>query len=159
MTEDSAGFTIDDALVLAAQAHRGERDKGRPSLPYLTHPIRIMCRFDDPELQMIAVLHDAVEDSEDQPVPVTLDLLRERGASERVVRGVESMTHRASETKEEYWARLQQNPDAVLVKNADIDDNTDPARLAILEPARRLKFMRKYAHARLAINSEPPSGA
>lgn len=40
--ECKEGFSIDDAIVLAAQAHYGQRDKGRPNLPYVTHPLRVM---------------------------------------------------------------------------------------------------------------------
>ena len=143
-------FTIDDAIVLAAEAHRGQRDKGRPELPYLTHPMRVMTRFDDPELQMIAILHDAVEDSDGG---LTLDDVRAAGASERVVAGIASMTHGPEESNEEYWARLRQNTDAVQVKNADIDDNSDPARLALLSEEHRERLGGKYAQARAAINA------
>jgi len=147
-----ARFTIDDAIVIAAQAHRGQRDKGRHDLPYVTHPMRVMARFTDPELQMIAVLHDAVEDSGHLDVPVTLDTLRTAGASSRVLAGIESMTHPEGESDEDYWRRLRLNPDAVAVKNADIDDNTDEDRLALLPPAKRTTLAAKYERARRAIN-------
>jgi (p)ppGpp synthase/HD superfamily hydrolase len=69
------GLGASAAVAIAAAAHAGQWDKGRP-LPYVTHPARVMGRFDDPELQAVAVLHDVVEDT-----GLTLDDLRARGAS------------------------------------------------------------------------------
>lgn len=69
-------FDVDAAIVLPPSAHAGQRDKGRPTVPYITHPLRVMVAFDDPELQQIAVLHDVVEDTR-----VTLEDLVAAGAS------------------------------------------------------------------------------
>jgi guanosine-3',5'-bis(diphosphate) 3'-pyrophosphohydrolase len=144
-------FDVDDAIVLAAQAHRGKRDKGRPNLPYVTHPLRVMSQFDDPILQMIAVLHDVVEDSPFGPYPVTLDDLVQRGAPDRVVAAVEALTHGDGETNADYWARAAANPDARTVKLADIDDNADENRLALLDPAAAHRLRDKYEKARAAL--------
>lgn len=145
-------FTVDDAIVLAVRSHHGQTDKGDPSLPYVLHPLRVMARFDDPALRMIAVLHDAVEDSGENGHPVTLADLEAAGAPVRVLAGIASMTHPDDESNEDYWARLRGNPDAVAVKNADIDDNTDPDRLALLDEAKRSRLIEKYRQARAAIN-------
>lgn len=144
-------FTIDDAILLAAAAHRGQRDKGRPYLPYLTHPMRVMTAFDDPVLQMIAILHDAVEDT-----ALTLDLLREAGAPDRVVAGIEAITHGKSQPDEIYWAQVRGNPDAHAVKLADIADNLDPARLKLLRPEVAEQLNHKYARARSALLGVAP---
>jgi len=136
---------------MAATAHREQRDKGRPNLPYFTHPIRVMAAFDDPVLQMIAVLHDAVEDT-----PLTLAQIREAGGPDRIVAGVEAMTHRRGEPDNEYWARLRANPDALAVKLADIEDNADPVRLGLLPPQDAERLTGKYARARAALLGTPP---
>lgn len=34
------------------------------------------------------------------------------------------------------------------MKQADLDDNTDPARTALLDEDTRARLVRKYAHAR-----------
>jgi (p)ppGpp synthase/HD superfamily hydrolase len=139
-------FSTDDAILIAARAHAGQRDKGRPDLPYITHPMRVMAYFTEPVLQQIAVLHDSVEDSKGV---VTLDSLRRHGAPERVVAGVDAMTHRKGESDEDYWLRLRENPDALRVKDeADIEDNLDPARLALLPPERAERAVAKYTRAR-----------
>ena len=57
--------TIEDAIALAAQAHRGQLDKaGRP---YILHPLRMMLQFDDEEGMVTAVLHDVIEDNRRLP--------------------------------------------------------------------------------------------
>ena len=139
-------FDVDAAIVLAASAHAGQRDKGRPTLPYITHPLRVMAAFDDPELQQIAVLHDVVEDT-----PITLDDLAAAGASPRVVAAVDVLTHRPDEPDDVYWARIATNPDARAVKLADIADNADEARLALLDRSRAERLRIKYATARAAL--------
>jgi (p)ppGpp synthase/HD superfamily hydrolase len=136
-------FTIDDAIALAATAHAGQRDKGRPSVPYVTHPIRIMATFDDPILQMIAVLHDVVEDSD-----VSLDDLRAAGAPERVIDAVALLTHTDGEDRDAYLRRIHTNPDALAVKLADNADNSDPARLALLDALQADRLRAKYEHDR-----------
>jgi hypothetical protein len=141
-------FTIDDAIVMVVIAHRGQRDKGRPNLPYLMHPLRVMDAFDDETLQMIAVLHDAVEDG-----PLTLEEVREAGAPSRVVSGIDALTHRVGESDETYWARVREDPDAVAVKLEDIKDNSDPERLKSLPVAEAERLSEKYARARAALGS------
>lgn len=147
-------FEIWDAIALAAKAHEGQFDKGRPTIPYITHPMRVMARFDDPILQMIAVLHDSIEDSEGR---VTIQTLLTLGAPRRVIDGVVAMTHRRGESNEEYWARVRANPDALAVKLEDINDNTDPNRLALLPPEQASRLRKKYRRARMALLSSSPA--
>jgi hypothetical protein len=139
-------FTVDDAVVMAASAHRGQRDKGRPTLPYIAHPMRVMAAFDDPVLQMIAVLHDAVEDTS-----LTLAEIRDAGAPGRVLAGVEAMTHGTGESDDDYWARVRTNPDALAVKLVDIHDNSDPRRLELLPTEIAERLSHKYVRARAAL--------
>ena len=148
-------FTIDDAIALAALAHAGQPDKGRPSLPYVTHPIRVMATFDDPILQMIAVLHDVVEDT-----PVTLDDLRAKGAPARVVDAVALLTHEdKSAPREDYLRRICTNADALAVKRADNADNSDPSRLALLDDDTAERLRAKYEADRRILfgQTQPPA--
>ena len=90
---------------------------------------------------MVAWLHDVVEDTE-----VTLaDVEREFGAT--VSAAVDAITRRADEA-DSYYARVKANPIALRVKTADLADNTDPARLALLDPERQAHLEARYAHAR-----------
>jgi (p)ppGpp synthase/HD superfamily hydrolase len=147
----SDGFTLDDAVLVAAVAHHGQRDKGRPSQPYLSHPLRVAAAFDDEVHQMIAVLHDAVEDSGGR---VTTDLLRNLGAPGVIVDAVEALTHRDREPRSEYLGRVKANPDALEVKRADNRDNSHEARLALLPPVEADRLRRKYQEDRSFLGFE-----
>jgi len=52
--------TLERAVAIAAQAHAGQRDKAGE--PYILHPLRVMLRMATDELQIVAVLHDVLED-------------------------------------------------------------------------------------------------
>src|SRR5947209_1708538 len=78
--------TIEKALQIAAQAHAGQKDK--EGLPYILHPLRVLAGVQAEEAQIVAVLHDVVEDT-----PVTLDDLRRAGFSDTVLAAVQCVTH------------------------------------------------------------------
>lgn len=138
-------FDVQRAVELAVEAHAGQVDRGRPHLPYVTHPLRVMCRFDDPELAMIAVLHDAVEDSAGG---VSVDRLRAEGAPPRVVEAIEVLTRSRNEPYDDYLRRIRGHPDARAVKFQDIGDNADPRRLDRLEAGEAARLREKYRNAR-----------
>lgn len=138
-------FTYDAAVEIAVLAHDGQVDKA--GCPYIEHPLRVAGRFDDPVLQMIAVLHDTIEDSH-----LTPDDLREIGVPERVMAAVEALTHPVGEPNVVYWERVRANNDARRVKLADIADNSSPERLAVLDVDTRARLIRKYARARAILD-------
>lgn len=126
---------------IAREAHTGQLDK--IGHPYIEHPERVAARVaGDDVLVAIAWLHDVVEDTS-----VTLTDLEALFPRE-VIEGVDALTKRPGETRLEYYARVRSNPRARKVKDADIDDNTDPARTARLDPATRERLAVKYATAR-----------
>jgi (p)ppGpp synthase/HD superfamily hydrolase len=136
------------ARAIAREAHEGQVDKaGRP---YIEHPARVAARVrdagGDDEAQAAAWLHDTVEDS-----GVTLEDLRRRGFSRAVVDAVAALTRREDLTDDLYYADIKTNSVALAVKAADIADNADPARLALLEPALQKRLTSKYQHAREAL--------
>jgi (p)ppGpp synthase/HD superfamily hydrolase len=131
--------TLEDAISIAAQAHRGQRDKA--GAPYLLHPLRLMLRMDSEATMMAAVLHDVVEDSD-----WTLEGLRERGFPEEVVEAVACLTHRDGESYEEFVERLRPNPLARRVKIADLEDNMNVLRIGRLGP-NDLQRLEKYHRA------------
>ncbi len=144
-------FDIDAAIMVAARAHAGQRDKGRPDLPYLTHPMRVMANFDEQDLQIIAVLHDAVEDSVNTANQITTEDLAAAGAGDRILAAMEAITHPDDEPYQDYLARVAANPDALKVKLADIDDNADEGRLRLLPPEKAAELRDKYARARATL--------
>jgi len=110
--------TLEDAIVLAVEAHRGRRDKlGRP---YILHPLRLMATLDAPAEQMAALLHDVVADSD-----VTVEEFRRRNCPPEVVEAIDRLTLRAGESFDEFIMRISKDPVARRVKIADLADNLD----------------------------------
>lgn len=68
--------------------------------------------------QMVAVLHDVLEDTE-----VTVAQLRQFELPDEVVTAVLTLTHRAEHTYEEYVEQVARDPLARDVKLADLADN------------------------------------
>jgi (p)ppGpp synthase/HD superfamily hydrolase len=135
--------TLERALVIAAQAHQGTTDKG--GAPYILHPLRLMHQMTTADEQIVALLHDVVEDS-----PWTFDALRAEGFSEEVVSAVDGLTRREGETYEDFIARGVTNPLARRVKLADIEDNMDLRRLGDIGE-KDLERLQRYQRARKAI--------
>jgi (p)ppGpp synthase/HD superfamily hydrolase len=131
--------TIEDAIILAAEAHRGHLEKR--GKPYITHPLRVMLKVESPLEQMAAVLHDVVEDSD-----LTIEDLRQRGFPREVVDAVDCLTKREGEAYEHLIERAAGNAIARQVKLADLEDNMNVLRLPELteELCRKL---RKYRAA------------
>ena len=77
----------------------------------------------DEDSVIVALLHDTVEDTS-----VTIDFLREKGFSERVLEAVDLLTHREEEGYFDYVRRIKENPLAVTVKLADLRHNSDTTR-------------------------------
>lgn len=135
--------TIEDAIMLAAEMHKGQKDKCDE--PYILHPIRVMLKMETEDERVVAVLHDIVEDC-----GITLDHLKSLGYSEEIVEAIGFLTKHKNE-KGRYAAfidRVCSGPAiAVKVKLADIEDNMDPRR----EPGYDSHYedrMKRYAAAR-----------
>lgn len=110
------------AIAIAVDAHLFHMDKA--GAPYILHPLRVMCSLGkaSEEQQIIAVLHDVVEDSS-----WTLeDLAREFSAE--VVLAIDCLTRRKGESYENYIRRVSSNNLAVRVKLEDLRDNANLAR-------------------------------
>lgn len=133
---------IQRAKIVATRAH--ERQVDAAGRPYIDHPRRVVGHLVNPtaEEAVVAWLHDVVEDTD-----VTLQEVEKEFGS-KVAVAVNAITCRTEEPRDDYYARVKANPIALTVKAADLADNTDPARLALLKPERRAHFEDKYAHAR-----------
>jgi (p)ppGpp synthase/HD superfamily hydrolase len=117
------GELLNRMLVLATNKHSGQYDKG--GTPYILHPLKVMhyLKTDDEELQCIALGHDLLEDTD-----VTIQLLL-LTFTDRIARGILSLTKIDGESYENYKDRVKANPDAILVKMCDLRHNTDIRRL------------------------------
>lgn len=136
------------AEALARTAHAAQVDKA--GLPYADHPARVAARVrssapGDESAEAVAWLHDVVDDTS-----VTLDDLADEFGS-LVAAGVEAITRRPGEAGDGYYLRVAANRLASMVKAADLADNTDPERLAKLDPAVREQLETKYAQVRKAL--------
>src|SRR5262244_2168281 len=134
--------TLEDAIALAGEAHRGQAD--RVGQPYIPHPLRVMFRlpWDAPEAARIAaVLHDVVEDT-----PHTLHELKQRGYPDEVLEAVDLLSRRPQDSYEQFIERLLPNPIARMVKRADLEDNIYLRRL----PAVTEKDLERLARYRAA---------
>ena len=146
-------MTFTDALILAAESHRGSRDSG--GVEYIKHPLHLAhllkIRGYSNECQMTALLHDVVEDT-----AKTIDDIIDAGAPESVVIALQLLTHVTDEefiekkqkefidqditprfakirAKEEeyfkYIRNLSKNDIAKAVKLVDLEHNSDISRI------------------------------
>jgi (p)ppGpp synthase/HD superfamily hydrolase len=137
-------FTLKDCIALAEELHAGQFDKaGRPYTGHLERVARkVRMAGGDWIQEMAAWLHDSIEDTTATP-----EYLQGRGVPEAVVNPVIIMTHYSTEDDEEYWAWINQNPRAKLIKHCDMHDNLDPERMCYLTPEQQAKGRRKYGKA------------
>jgi (p)ppGpp synthase/HD superfamily hydrolase len=119
--------TLEDALLIAVKAHKGQRDKAGET--YILHPLRVMMQMDTEEERIVAILHDVAEDAKNW----TIDGLKQEGFNERVVDAINYITRRKKEGQkepyEEFIERVKNNPLAIKVKIADLKDNMEVTRL------------------------------
>lgn len=141
---------IDQARAVAVEAHTGQTDKA--GAPYINHPQRVairVCQYaptgGTEAAQAVAWLHDVVEDSS-----ITLQDLALTFPPE-IVAAVDAITHRPHEPREDYYRRVAANDLARAVKLADLEDNSDPARLQLLDERTRYRLEEKYARAQAAL--------
>ncbi|MHB9030476.1 MAG: GTP pyrophosphokinase [Candidatus Latescibacterota bacterium] len=130
---------LNNAVNLAFRVHAESMD--RNGAPYILHPLRVMQRMRTEREQVIAILHDTVEDSD-----LSLDDLRREGFPEEVVAGVDALTRREGESYDEYVDRVKINPEAVRVKLGDLEDNMDLRRLPDIteQDVERLRRYHRY---------------
>jgi guanosine-3',5'-bis(diphosphate) 3'-pyrophosphohydrolase len=77
------------AIKIAANAHATHRpDKG--GAPYILHPLRMMIRLDGDDARMTAVLHDVIEDHEQEGW--TFERLGKAGIPENVIEALRCVT-------------------------------------------------------------------
>ena len=139
--------TLEDAIVLAARAHRGQVDKG--GQPYILHVLRVMLRQEEETARIVAALHDVPEDAH-----ITLADLRAAGFSERVCAAVDCLTRRAGEPYKEMIERIATNSLARQVKLADLADNLDPKRTLPDDSAAAERHARYVAARKRLLDSD-----
>jgi (p)ppGpp synthase/HD superfamily hydrolase len=132
---------------IAFNAHSGQRDKaGRD---YFGHVERVAARVHTDDEKAVAYLHDTIEDTE-----LTEETLVELGIPQRLVDAVVLLSRNRWRTKAGYYAAVRSDPLSLKVKLADVADNSDPARLALLDEKTRERLTAKYAEARYLLTGD-----
>jgi (p)ppGpp synthase/HD superfamily hydrolase len=140
--------TLEDAIALAAEAHRGQVDKS--GQPYILHPLRVMLRCRTDAQRIAAVLHDVVEDTGRTP-----DDLRDLGYPAEILAALDCLTKRDGESYEAFVERAAADPIARVVKLADIEDNLDLRRLPGVSD-RDVDRLGRYVRAWRRLQQETP---
>jgi len=130
---------LEKAIKIALTAHENQVDKGGKT--YVLHPLRLMVQMPTEELQIIAVLHDVVEDSS-----YTFEDLIKEGFTAEVIEALRALTKQENEQYDDFIQRVKKNPLAIQVKIADLKDNSNVDR--IQNPTEKdLERVKKYKKA------------
>ena len=119
--------TLEKAIAIAAYAHEGQVDKGGAA--YILHPLRVMMAVEGEYLQIAAVLHDVLEDSE-----VTVKDLADAGIPQPVILAVIALTRLPGMSRIDAARMAASNPIARVVKIADLEDNMRLDRISSPTP-------------------------
>ncbi|MFI6651976.1 HD domain-containing protein [Streptomyces sp. NPDC050529] len=145
MTASRAELTLTEVEAIAREAHAAQRDKaGRPYGEHLAAVAGgVRARGGSDEQIAAAWLHDAVEDD-----ALSEGWLAGAALPQPVKDMVLALTKRGGEDLPSYARRILATPGALLIKEADLAHNADPARLAALDPATCTRLTEKYALVR-----------
>lgn len=129
------------AKEIAYRSHEGQVRRGA-LVPYVEHPRGMAERLaGDPELQIVAWLHDVLEDSSE-----TAESLAAAGIPKHLVEAVVLLTRDPNISDEAYFLRIRESPIATAVKVADMISNLAD------QPTR--KQIRRYAKGLLILTPE-----
>jgi len=135
-----AAKAIEDAIEVATEAHKGQKDKN--GQPYIYHPLRVMLAVQSDFERMVAIMHDVVEDTN-----WTIEDVAAENFSNEVVKAIKAITKKKNQSYEEYLEIVKADPIARTVKIADIRDNASPMRLYLLDPETIIRLTEKYSKA------------
>ena len=140
--------TLERAIEIATEAHRGQFDKAGND--YIGHPLRVMTAGKTTEEKIVGVLHDVVEDTD-----WTFERLAAEGFSVEVIEALQCVTRLSeNEPYDKFIARIKENPLAVAVKLNDLTDNMDIRRLPYISD-KDVKRLKKYLKAYKQLTGTP----
>ncbi len=145
-TANRPGPITSTAERVARYAHQGRFD--RIGAPYIDHPERVSRRLAGrgycDEVVAAGWLHGVLQDTN-----WTIRALRAAGITGDTLALVAVVTQRHGQRDEDYYAGLvSAGAAAVAVKIADLEDNADSDRAAVLDDGARERLARKYTRAR-----------
>jgi len=141
VTEQGQLTRLDKGILFAIRSHAGQTD--RDGTPHIFHSLRVMERVrahgGDEDLQIAAVLHDVIEDTNPYVAhgegPTALptgdgvagvqreDIARRFG--ERVADAVVAVSRKSGEIYRDFVKRAASTPDGHFIKFHDIHDNLE----------------------------------
>lgn len=108
------------AYTIARYAHDGQVDKG--GAPYIDHVRRVSAACETVDAQIVALLHDVLEDAASYEDMVRL-------FPKHIVDAVQALTKPYWVGYHQYIAQVAKNPIATEVKLADLTDNMNLQRI------------------------------
>lgn len=135
---------LEKSVMFALEKHSGQIDK--LGMSYFLHPCRVMLDCHTLIEQIVAILHDTVEDT-DATLEDIRNLCDGQTYADTIVDAVDAITKRPNEQYDDYLARVKDNPIALSVKLADIRDNMSPIRQYRLPLEKQIKLKAKYLKA------------
>ena len=143
---------LDRAIAIAVEAHAGQVD--RAGEPYILHPLRVMLAMPTDDLRIVAVLHDVVEDS---PLWGLSRLADDERFDPAIIEAVRCLTKLPGEPYlASFIPRCARNDWARAVKIADVLDNGNESRLAMLPASEADRLRIKYRDALIALGYDRP---
>lgn len=134
-------MTLEKAIEIATQAHRGQVDKY--GAPYIGHVMRVMNLGRTEEEKICGVLHDVVEDTD-----WTFERLAAEGFGPDIIAALRCVTKESEDEDYDHFVqRTLQNRLACLVKLNDLTDNMDVRRMLEVttkDVARLNKYLRAF---------------
>ena len=120
-------MSIEETLQLALHAHKGQKDLD--GNPVILHIMAVGAAGKNEVEQKVGILHDIIEDTD-----VTREDLRKSGVDEEVIRAVDLLTHRNTDTYEDYIKNIVEsgNRTAMMVKLHDLDHNQERASRTLM---------------------------
>ncbi len=141
-------MTLEKAIAIATEAHKGQVDKY--GAPYLGHVMRVMNMGRTEEERICGVLHDVVEDTD-----WTFEQLAAEGFAPEILEALHRVTKLSDdEDYDQFIARILPNRLACLVKLNDLTDNMDIRRMPLItgkDVSRLNKYIKAYRQVSDAI--------
>ena len=134
------------AMRFAYHAHHGQVDK--TGLPYILHPVHLAEQMQDENTTAAALLHDVVEDT-----AYTFEDLKAEGFPDEVLEALRLLTHDPAVPYLDYVRAAAKNPIARAVKYADLEHNSNLARLDVIDE-KALMRVEKYKRAKEILHEE-----
>jgi len=138
--------TIEDALIYAIKAHKGQVDKS--GFPVILHPIIVMLQMHTNEERILALCHDIPEDTGKSPHLIALDL----GMGYEWETWLDVLTHKNHEPYQDYIKKIAPHPIAVKVKLADMNHNINRLIGLPEEEGKICSLSKIYQHVALLVS-------